>query len=722
MSSVRTTSLSCPNCGTGLEPGRPVCAACGIRLSGHQAARLWQVDQQIEVLTRERQQLITELLQPAPSFETAYEPIVDRPQRPGRPSPTGQQLLLGLGALLLLSAATFAGIVVWMVVGVWGQAFLLVAMTALSAVGAHAAARRGLPAAAETGAVLASGLSAIGAWAAWSLDLAGLRDVSGTLYAAVAALVIGVLLLGLDRSAPRTQRSGEPTPAIRTYQPVAALALSLVAWLLLAESDLEGVWFVLGLAGVTLVSLALWVAGRRLGLSEAAARVPVGSAVLGALGFLSAGTATAHDLHDPHHGWSALLMLLTAGAIAWAATRSTQWGLDAGLRPILPAAAAALAVVAGWSFTWEAHWALLFVAAVVFAALLVGLVWAPLPEGASDTSAHRSAQVAFGMVGAGLVAVLTLLSLQDQPQLVDPSIGDGPSRVLVTGVAGVWTLVSVAVAVRLGSLVWLLLAHLWLAATLVIGLLDAEDGVWTVTWLVATAVLAGVAAALVLSGVSARAGLRGWDRVVLAFAAAFAIVPLLASLGLDHPWTGATFVAVGLIAYAVSLLPHRLLVAYAAALVISTGTAMLLSAEGWDVVESWSWPLALLLASIGWRHWRQDRDVSSRVSMGPALGAAFVPSLLVAVGEGDDLRLALISVAAIAVLVWGLARRLQAPVVVAGASLAVIAVTQGGPYLEILPRWVSLGLAGLVLLTIGVSWERAVVAGRRGSAWFGQLR
>jgi len=63
-------------------------------------------------------------------------------------------------------------------------------------------------------------------------------------------------------------------------------------------------------------------------------------------------------------------------------------------------------------------------------------------------------------------------------------------------------------------------------------------------------------------------------------------------------------------------------------------------------------------------------------------------------------------VAACAVLLVGVRRLLQAPLVLGGGVLAVDAVAQLWPYAQALPRWVTLGAAGLLLLVLGATYER----------------
>lgn len=706
--------LPCPNCRAVLDLSRPDCAQCGLRLRGPEAVRLWQVDQQLASLSAERGALIRALLQPAAeTAEWAPAPEFATVQHPPRSAPTGQQILLGLGAVLLLAAATFFGVVVWMIVGVWGQALLLVAMTACAVAGAVFATRRRLPAAAETAAVLACGLTAVGLWAAWSLDLAGLRDLDGLAYASLGGLIAGTLALGYHRLVPRTDRDGEPLRGIVTYLPFATTAFSFAAWSAMAYAEPQGVSIPLAFGAVAAFSLLVWWGASQFTRRAAVKSPPaISTGVAATLAVLS-GLVLAHDDSVPSREWSALLMLGVAVALAVAGARGVVPGRDRWL----PLLVTLIAVPAAWAFTWEAHWALLFAAGILAALAVVGLAQAPLPDGARGSMAHRCAEVALVLVGAGLTLQLYSLHLSDDPRLWNPGVGVGPQLALVAAVAAVWAVAGTWAAVRLTSQVWLVVAHIALASTLAIALAYASLSEQVVAWLTTAVLLAAVSAVLALKARS----LRTWDVTVGLFAAAFAAIAVLLSIDLPHPWTAWTLIVMGAVTYAWSLLPRRLPVAYAASPVIALGIGLLVE-DSWQAIEAYSLPLALVLAVTGWRHWLQDRNVHSWVSMGAALTAAFLPTTLVAIDDGDAVRLAIATLVSIVALVAGLARRWQAPVTVAGACLVLIAITQGGPYIELLPGWLTLGLAGLTLLAIGVSWERAVVAGRRSTAWWSSLR
>ena len=112
----------------------------------------------------------------------------------------------------------------------------------------------------------------------------------------------------------------------------------------------------------------------------------------------------------------------------------------------------------------------------------------------------------------------------------------------------------------------------------------------------------------------------------------------------------------------------------------------------------------------------------SVLTMGPALSIALTPTLVLAVGTDDLPRLALVLVAGIACLVVGAGRGLRAPLLAGAGTLGVVALMQGSPYLAYVPTWLLLGLAGAVLLTLGVAWESALNAGRQVGRWAHALR
>jgi hypothetical protein len=119
--------------------------------------------------------------------------------------------------------------------------------------------------------------------------------------------------------------------------------------------------------------------------------------------------------------------------------------------------------------------------------------------------------------------------------------------------------------------------------------------------------------------------------------------------------------------------------------------------------EAYTLPFAALALAVGVVESRTRSDLSSWAAYGPALLAAFVPTIgIVLAGDGGDLREVLLLVGAVATLIVGSVYRQQAPVVV-GALATVFAaihfvVTLVGPWPVLLP-------VGLILLIFGATNE-----------------
>ncbi|MEH0980759.1 SCO7613 C-terminal domain-containing membrane protein [Micromonospora sp. CPCC 205556] len=119
--------------------------------------------------------------------------------------------------------------------------------------------------------------------------------------------------------------------------------------------------------------------------------------------------------------------------------------------------------------------------------------------------------------------------------------------------------------------------------------------------------------------------------------------------------------------------------------------------------EAYTLPFAALALLVGVIELRHRPDLSSWVAYGPALVAAFVPTLAIVLAtESSTLRQVLLLLGAVAVLIFGSSSRQQAPVIV-GATVTAIAAVHAlfslGPWLVLIP-------VGLVLLVLGASNER----------------
>lgn len=207
-------TIHCPDCRKQIVMPASACPSCGLRLVGVEAARLWEVDLALSSLTTERIGLIAGLRPAsvhtpvyAPAFLPAYpQPVMPPPsfrvppavRRPMSP----QQLLLGLGAALLLVASIVFVAVAWNSLGRIVQAAAMIGVTAGTMWSAAVAVRRNLKTTAESLGVVATGLVAIDVWAAWTLNVAHLHRVLPATYAAVGAAAATLVLAGVARLIP----------------------------------------------------------------------------------------------------------------------------------------------------------------------------------------------------------------------------------------------------------------------------------------------------------------------------------------------------------------------------------------------------------------------------------------------------------------------------------------------------------------------------------------
>ena len=211
-------------------------------------------------------------------------------------------------------------------------------------------------------------------------------------------------------------------------------------------------------------------------------------------------------------------------------------------------------------------------------------------------------------------------------------------------------------------------------------------------------------------------------------AAGRSLVP--AGLGQDVTATAVIGAAVGLAPSALDAdrLWLALLAAGVAAAIVSLRrpglhrvgwvAGVLLAASSWvrlvlsDVTapEAYTVPAGAALVVVGWLRRRRDPAYSSWRAYGTGLTLALVPSLLRAVSDPGNLRPMLLGLSALLVLCSGIARRLKAPLVIGGGVLAVDAIVQLSPYLvafyTAVPRWSVIAGTGLLLLIVGMTYER----------------
>jgi hypothetical protein len=137
------------------------------------------------------------------------------------------------------------------------------------------------------------------------------------------------------------------------------------------------------------------------------------------------------------------------------------------------------------------------------------------------------------------------------------------------------------------------------------------------------------------------------------------------------------------------------------------GYWLLLASRQVAVLEAYTLPAAAVALLAGWLVARRRPALRSWTAYGPGLLAGFGPSAAtLLVGEGMPVRRLALGVAALVVVLAGAVERRQAPVVVGGAVLALVAVHETVLLWDVLDRWILLGTAGLVLIGVAMSYER----------------
>jgi hypothetical protein len=175
----------------------------------------------------------------------------------------------------------------------------------------------------------------------------------------------------------------------------------------------------------------------------------------------------------------------------------------------------------------------------------------------------------------------------------------------------------------------------------------------------------------------------------------------------------------GIAAAGYSAVAHRRSVGVVAIADLVIASWIAIGGAGVETPEAYTGPAAvgLLLIAIpalrsGARSWAAES---------PAVGVALVPSALVVVAEPTALRLVLVLAAATLLTVAGALLHRQAPFVIGAGVLFVVTVGRLAPYAPLLPRWVTLGAAGLLLLVVGATYERRRQQAREAVAWVAQM-
>lgn len=605
------------------------------------------------------------------------------------------------GGLVLLLAAASAGAAAYAEDGslVIGTALLLLLAGVLAAAAGWVAARQPV----DAGAVPAlDGLAAVLVVAAvW----APAYDVVEPGWIGVATAGLAALLLLAGRWVPADRRTAPAVvvllagllPTLAALEPAgqalrgmlrpleqpwswAPASVPLVvdrpAAVLLAEAAALLVVGALTLRRHELVAAALPVLGAA-GLLAAPALgaaypVAVASLVgLAALLLVGGGLLDARGRILP--GWTAL------GTGAVLLGLASSWSLADDVTTLLTLPAVALTLLAGAHAARGPQEMRPWRVALVATSLLVGVAEAAALARYGGAGWPAVWSLALGLLAAVAAAAALALSLRTAP--ADVFWGPLHTAVVAVGVAAI-----VADAAALARWGGSALAGCGLAAA------------------VTTAALMALTAA----PLPTRRPVRGAVQVVAGLAAAPALA--LAALDGDRLWLA--LLATGLGLAVVATTPRRHQLGWVAGLVLAASSWVRLAEADVDAPEAYTVPAGVALLVVGALRRRRDPAYGSWAAYGSGLSLVLVPSLLRAVTDSGDLRPLLLAVVAAAVLAAGVARRLQAPLVLGAAVLGIDALVQLAPYLaaayDAVPRWLTIGVLGLALLGAGATYEQRV--------------
>ncbi|MFQ1003005.1 DUF2157 domain-containing protein [Modestobacter sp. SSW1-42] len=715
--------LPCPVCGTPVaDSGAAACPACGLPAAGRAAHVVGRITATFGELARDRESLLATLRAAAPGPPAAAPAPVAHPTPAPAPSPAAlpapvpagppapavrpwhplpapdrvptppprrrlspQQVLLGLGALLLVAGALAFVALGWTRLGLVFQATVMLTGTAAACAGSAFAARRGLRATEEALAAAGTALLAVDLGAARARGLAGLDEVGVRPWTAVSCLVVVAVALGLGRL----------TRSTVTWPLAALLAAQPVGGLLLPGEALTGPAGVALALGAAAVDLAL-VRVLRPALGPVARVLAVLWAALGVGGGVLLGqVGTAAE------SWAATALLAAAGAVAVPGLRDSRLSgraLPAPTVALVAGAVVGLSLGQSLGLSGAAGPVLAGALALVLATAGV-LLAGPRPAGGRRTPVLRAlggAAVALTVVGgqqlldAERFGPLAALSLAGT---LPAALAAVRVPVLRSGATGLALLAPCAAALlaREGGLLSSATAGLLIALVGAAAFAVATRRATTAEEQVAAA--AGTLAGFAAGVTTASAG--AWGQVGLQLAVVGVAAGCYAVVAGRRP--------VGLLALA--------------DLVLASWTAV--GGAGVETPEAYTLPAAagLLVAALP----RLRARDPSWAAEGAAVAVALVPSTSTVVADPTALRLALVVAAAVALVTLGTLAHRQAPFVVGAGVLAVVVVTRLGPYAPLLPRWLTLVVAGLVLFALGATYERRRQQAREAVAWVAQM-
>ncbi|MGA5562955.1 SCO7613 C-terminal domain-containing membrane protein [Streptomyces platensis] len=243
----------------------------------------------------------------------------------------------------------------------------------------------------------------------------------------------------------------------------------------------------------------------------------------------------------------------------------------------------------------------------------------------------------------------------------------------------------------------------------------------------ATAGLPGHVTAFAVLGVAVAAAgaAAAWHRIpgrgqvsTAVEGAGYSLAAIAIVLTAVHPEALSLALAVaGVAGLAVALRPERRRAALVGTGLLIASSWVRLALAGVSAPEAYTLPITAAALVIGHRRRTSMPGTGSWPAYGAGLSATMLPGLAAMWSDGGWVRPLLLGAAALLATVVGVRTRLQAPLVVGGGALVLVGLHEIAPTVVqvfgLLPRWVPVAVAGLLLLLLGATYEKRIDEARR---------
>ncbi len=311
-----------------------------------------------------------------------------------------------------------------------------------------------------------------------------------------------------------------------------------------------------------------------------------------------------------------------------------------------------------------------------------------------------AAALALGFVGDDLDLWWALTGVAALLAVLTGRAGRTIESTGLAGVAGLLTVVGAASTAALfdAGPTWVAIVAVTTSGVLAVA---AAAVVWAAEDVAAAGRVSRSVAGTIWSAVA-----RPFIPLMLGAQAIALLVAVVDSIDRQAATSGTVNLLIGAVCwFAISILARRGLAAAVGAVLTQCAAWLALGIAGVWLIEAYTVPGALVLLALGAEAMRRSPQRGSWTALSPALVVALVPSSVVAVDDGGARMLVLIAVGALLVIV-GAVLRLGAPVVAGACCVVALSFVELAPLIGSLPRYLTFGTAGAVLLVTGATFER----------------